>query len=376
MARTVRSLVLASLVLAMLACGLPAGGGQPAPTAGIPEAPVAAEPTPTPEPEPPPPSDFAAVLDAEVAAGDIRYEDGLIRLLRSFLGDPEVTLPAAYGSVVTTEGNSIVERAGEYIAQGTDEAAKAEMVRLLDILFPTPEQLEAYSRPAEANAGARGLARPPGQIDCAGLYAAGFPLEGVTTYPCFEYVSGTAAGGRYTIYYPASWIEGDPRLGWLAPADTAAEESMESFGTYGQVGPVNIIFSLVPASSADFLAQVSLYHPGALEVCPVLIFPSALTLGEGEFKQVLAHELFHCFRCAISPNVLQRNPRRGGNATAEYYSNVCPTSIMSTLGDTLTERQTSPLYLSYRTSGSSVLANASGPRRLALLGRCPIRRVG
>ncbi|MBM2844639.1 MAG: hypothetical protein HW404_2476, partial [Anaerolineales bacterium] len=112
------------LVLAAVACGLPAQTGGPAGTSGAnPPATQAVEPTPTAEPEPPPPpSDFAAVLDAEVAAGEITYEEGLIRLLRSFLGDPEVSLPAAYDEVVTTEGNSIVERAADYIADGTNEA--------------------------------------------------------------------------------------------------------------------------------------------------------------------------------------------------------------------------------------------------------------
>src|SRR3990170_6902180 len=156
------------LVLAAVACGLPAQTGGPAATGANLPATLAVDPPPTTEPEPPPPpSDFAAALDAEVAAGEITYEEGLIRLLRSFLGDPEAALPVAYDEVVTTEGNSIVERAADYIADGTDEAAKAEMARLLDILVPTTEQLQAHSRPAEANFGGPGLAQPPVPLDCA-----------------------------------------------------------------------------------------------------------------------------------------------------------------------------------------------------------------
>ncbi len=316
------------LVLAAVACGLPAQTGGPAATGADLPATLAVEPTPTAEPEPPPPpSDFAAVLDAEVAAGEITYEEGLIRLLRSFLGDPEVTLPAAYAEVVTTEGNSIVERAADYIADGTDEAAKAEMARLLDILVPTTEQLQAYSQPAGANIGGPGLARPPAQIDCAGLYRAGFPLEGVTTYPCFEYVTGSVGGvGSYTIYYPASWAAGDPRRSWLAQADEASQASMVAFGPYGPIGPVNIIFSLVPGGSASYLAQVSAYHPGATDVCPLLIFPSALGRTEGEFKQVVAHELFHCFQLHNLTGQLlgvhQDIKKWWSEGSAEYFSNI------------------------------------------------------
>ncbi len=144
----------------------------------------------------------------------------MIRLLRSFLGDPEVSLPAAYAEVVTTEGNSIVERAEDYIAGGTDEAAKAEMNRLLDLLVPTIEQLEAYSRPAEASFGRPGLAQPPDPLECANLWLAGFPLEGVPTYPCFAYVRSTVSGAAtYTVYFPAAWTLDPPSAsGWSTPA--------------------------------------------------------------------------------------------------------------------------------------------------------------
>jgi hypothetical protein len=320
-------LPLALLAASILACGLPAGGqGIPSGTGEAP-APAPAEPASAPAPEPLPPSDFAEVLDAEVAAGEITYEQGLIRLLRSFLGEEGVTLPLAYSGVVTTEGNSIVERAGEYIAEGPDEAARVEMARLLDVLFPGPEKLEAYSRPATSSLGSPGLARPPAQIDCVGLYRAGFPLDGVTTYPCFEYVSGSVgAVGSYTIYYPAIWYEGHPDREWLEPASAAALASMESLGRYGLIGPVNIIFSLSPGRSASILAQVSAYHPGATDVCPILIFPSALTLGQAEFQQSIAHEMFHCYQLRNFRTQLlgvdQAYKQWWSEGTAEYFSNV------------------------------------------------------
>jgi hypothetical protein len=317
------------LAASILACGLLAGGQDSPSDAGEPPTPAATEPAAAPAPEaapPPPPSDFAEVLDAEVAAGAISYEQGLIRLLRSFLGDDGVSLPEAYGRVVTTEGNSIVERAGEYIADGPDEAARAEMAQLLDVLFPSPEKLEAYSRPATSSRTAPGVARPPAQIDCVGLYRAGFPLAGVTTYPCFEYISGSVGGvGSYTIYYPAVWYDGHPDREWLEPANAAAIASMETFGRYGPIGHVNIIFSLAPDSSATYLAAVS-FIPWTTHTCPMVIYPAALALSEAWFQQAVAHEMFHCFQLrnfrAQMHGVHESYKRWWTEGTAEYFSNV------------------------------------------------------
>ena len=307
-------------VLVSLACSL-VGGETPTSPPGT-ETPTV---EPTSEPEPPP-TDFEAVLEEEVAAGQVTYEDGLIRLLHAFLGDPEAALPDAYDEAVTTEGTGIVERANDYIAGGPDEGARAEMQRLLDLLIPTTEHLQAYGRPATAQRASPGLARPPAQIDCASLWRAGFPLAGVERYPCFEYTIDSVPGiGAYGIYYPASWEPGHPGRAKLQATADAAHDSLTAYGVYGDVGPINIIFSLWE-SPAGFLADVSSRHPGATEVCPVLIYPAAFDLDQGEFKQIVAHELFHCFQLQnLQPQLLgtERPVRKWwSEASAEYFSNV------------------------------------------------------
>lgn len=306
-----------------MACGLPAPTGGPSPVDGSPAAPDLT-PTATAEPAPPP-SDFAAVLEAEVAAGEIRYEDGLIRLLRAFLGDPEVTLPAAYGDVVTNEGNSIVESAGDYIAGGTDEAAKAEMRRLLDLLIPTNEQLEAYSRPAEAGLGGPGQARPLSQVDCADLWRAGFPLAGVTTYPCFAYVRGTVSGAAsYTLYYPTAWAVDDARRAKFELARSAVDEALLAFRAHGAFDDISIIFSMLPGA-ADFLATTHPYEGSRRETCPIMIYPLGLALDDGPFQQTVAHEIFHCFEFHNLPEQMEvphSINQWWSEASAEYFSNV------------------------------------------------------
>ena len=369
------------LVLAILACALPGQGNPPAATAPAADS-AGAGITPTPDREPPPPpSDFAAVLDAEVAAGAIGYEDGLIRLLRSFLGDPEISLPAAYDNVVTREGNGIVERAGDYIAAGTDEAAKAEMQRLLDLIVPSTEQLEAYSQTAEVNLGGPGLTRPVAQVDCAALWLAGFPLEGVSTYPCFEYTRTEVPGvATYTVYFPAAWVGNPTYSPWFEQANAAANESLQVLGRYGGFDDVSLIFSFLPGARANYLATTHDYEGTRRETCPILIYPIALTLSEGEFKQTVAHEIFHCYQFRNLEGqmmVPQATRRWWSESSAEYFSNVVYPEFDYEFGwiDTFDfNSETVPIYrMGYENFGlMQFLANEWGnPGLIRFLGTLP-----
>jgi hypothetical protein len=329
MPRWPRTLALSAVLTALLACSLT--GGTP-PTSS-PPAPVGPSPTVQPSPTPDPldfPSDFETVLTAEVDAGTISYEDGLIRLLRAFLGDGDAGLPDDYTTVRNPEGTGIVERANDYLASGADDTAKAEIQRLLDTLIPTTEQLEYYSQPASSSLRPPGLsrpnARPASQTDCAGLWRAGFPLEGVTRYLCFEYTVGSVPGiGAYTIYYPASWGHDDPGRAKLEATATATQDALSAYGPYGDVGTINIIFSLLPSPSG-FLAEVNSRHARGDESCPILIFPSALGLDEGPFQQTIAHELFHCYQLRNLADQMMGTERPvrkwWSESSAEYFSNV------------------------------------------------------
>jgi hypothetical protein len=124
-----------------------------------------------------------------------------------------------------------------------------------------------------------------------------------------------------------------------------------------------------------------LYHPGALEVCPVLIFPGALGLGEGEFKQSVAHELFHCYQLRNLTeqfySVDQAYKKWWSEATAEYFSNVAFPATnyeFRWIGTFDYNAKNTPLYLmGYENFGFfQFLANRVGNEGvLALLGSMP-----
>lgn len=160
MRRSGRAPALTLLVLIALACSVTGGGSPTPPTVASPVA--TRQSTPTPEPEVLP-SDFEAVLEAEVAAGTTSEGDGIIRLLRAFLGDSDAALPESYGTVRNDEGTGIVERANDYLVTGDDEQAKAQIQQLLETLIPTTEQLQAYGQPVASVARLGGAAAPAAQ---------------------------------------------------------------------------------------------------------------------------------------------------------------------------------------------------------------------
>ena len=93
-----------------------------------------------------------------VENGSWTVEEGLINGLRFMAG--EISSEEAFGDVelMSTEGTGVIHSAQRYLIEGTDEPAKAEIRRYLDMLMPSPETLEQISRPAPQSNAASHLA--------------------------------------------------------------------------------------------------------------------------------------------------------------------------------------------------------------------------
>ncbi len=319
------------LVVASLACNLTSSavrapsGSTPSGASSLVSPTSASEPTPTPK-APPPPSDFETVLAQEVESGEVSYEAGLIRLLKAMVGEADLPLPETYATAVSAEGTGIVGLADEYVRDGAEADARAQMAQLLTVLFPTTEQLHAYGQAETSLVRPAGVASPVQQADCALLWRNGFPLSGVSTYPCLSYRIGSVPGaGSYEIFYPNSWGPDDPGRAKLDLAAEAIQRAMIAYQPYGDTGPVNLIFSIFPSPN-DFAAEVNSGHAREGEACPVLVFPSALEFPDAWFKQVVAHEIFHCFQIVNLTAQMRGTPRSvrkwWSEASAEYFSNV------------------------------------------------------
>jgi hypothetical protein len=106
----------------------------------------------------------------------------------------------------------------------------------------------------------------------------------------------------------------------------AARKAMTTYGPYGDIGPVNIIFTAFDGPT-DILAEVFSHHARADEACPMLIYPLALTdTNEDQFQQSVAHEVFHCFQIRHLHDQMVGTAHSvrqwWSEASAEYFSNV------------------------------------------------------
>ncbi|RPH32846.1 MAG: hypothetical protein EHM90_06595, partial [Chloroflexi bacterium] len=102
-----------------------------------------------PEPRDVAPTTWLDNLVAREAAGDWTLGEGLVATLRVFAGEleaEEVLLEP--DELVDDSGATVVSLARAYLDNGPDEAAKAEILRLLGLLFFTPDELEAVAEPA------------------------------------------------------------------------------------------------------------------------------------------------------------------------------------------------------------------------------------
>ncbi len=367
MARTIRSIVLTSLVLAMLACGLPARTGAPAPSQTD-----SALANPSSEPAPLPAS-MSQAVSAGVRAGVWSEAEGLIRSLRYLAG--ELSAEDVFGDqpLMAAEGTGVVRRAQIYLADPANTEGRDEMTRLMAILVPSRETLDRFSQPASAALRAPGLARPAArpigdEVLCRSLWSTGFPerienAAGELVEPvCLEFHEVGIGGRAHRIYLPAYWEEDAPERALFEPTREALERALELYNAYGpeSVAGTDIVFTDLPLSDRgrlrdDVLAAaddrlVDTVGDRASDLrCHVAIFPVAVDLameegsaevgGEsyGSFRQTIAHELFHCYQMTnlgLGPRPIAPADSLGADPTewwvegsAEYFASVAYPSV-------------------------------------------------
>ena len=226
------------------------------------------------------------------------------------------------------EGSGVVRAAAVYIQTGPDQATRAELQKLLNLIFPDPVQLERHSVRAGAQNLAAGSAQPVGHrlqtVDCSSLFASGFPTDEPGT--CFQYHELTVAGQQYRLYVPISLPAGDGRLALVDPIMTAIQIAVNRFRDFGPMPPADLVFTLLPYSVelADTQAAAWIPTPGA--ACQLAIFPVINEVGDpAQVEQIIAHELFHCFQYQNYRSQTMVGVGVGDwwiEGTAEFFGNV------------------------------------------------------
>ena len=346
---------LAIMLISSLACNL--GGTTPgsngiAPTAileqessgvtppAIPE-PVETAPTAIPEPLP---SGYMELLQNKIASGEWTQEEGLVILLKMFVGEIPVSEVGLGQGVKETEGTGILLLASVYLQTGTDQAAKDEIIRLLNLLVPSQESLDRYSIPEEqaSSGGGPVLAAPAMQdpFQCESLWTAGFPDVRTPSFPCFLFHDLSIAGNSYKVYYPLAWRGDESRNRYYQATLEAIQSSIAQYKTYGDVKSIYFVFTTLAdeADTEDSVTAAStataFFKPATEErleeACPVIINPAAMSDPIPFFKFTIAHEIFHCFQAwnlhdqHIGPG---KDSWWWGEGTAEYFANLVYPSV-------------------------------------------------
>ena len=116
--------------------------------------------------------------------------------------------------------------------------------------------------------------------------------------------------------------------------EAAMEAMLASAAVYGQWGTIadaTIIFSLLPYADSSGTGFMSVpwqqMSPG--EPCPILIYTDSFGVNLDQFKQAVAHELFHCYQAWNYPAVvnLYSANRWWVEGGAEYFSNVVYSAV-------------------------------------------------
>lgn len=317
------------LILALLlsACGGPAApventpslpASAPQPSATLTAATPTAQPTPAPTPEPIPAGDTSDLLAQALAAGVVSEEEGLIAWLKALTGEADLP-PYLAAETLSGEVMGMLARIQAYLQTGTNEAAKAEMLRLQALAFPSETDLLRYAEPAS-------LARAPRHAVLRPQTAS--PCPNREEFICLRYAEFADRGFNYRVFYPR---DADPRLGewWLPYLDVTRDtlqRSLDRFSSLAPVGPVTIVFHPIPAvpGFTSYAAYPQTIHTAGT-ACPVFIYTTVATghISPGDYAQVLAHEIFHCLQ---SYNFRSRAVTHYTSAAwwvesiAEYYS--------------------------------------------------------
>ena len=290
-----------------------------------------AAPTAIPEPVP---TGYADLLQEKIDPGEWTLEEGLVTMLKLFVGETQASQAGLGEGVRETEGTGVLQLAGHYLQTGSDQAAKDELTRLINLLVPTQEALDRYSIPYEQASGrSPKLAAPVRQDpeECSSLWTDGFP-DGTPSVACYLVDGYTVAGSSSRVYAPVAWHGDASRDAYYTATMEAIRDTVPVFMSYGEVKNIYFVFSTLDSLGPDFLAY-TYYRSVDLptEACPVVIYPAALTsLTPARFKQRIAHEIFHCFQAL---NVSDQLLGPGGDqqwweeGTAEYFSNLVYPSV-------------------------------------------------
>lgn len=277
-----------------------------------------------------PPISFDDLLLAGIESGKWTEGEGLVLFLQYIVGEITESEIEDVSDVVGKSGTGLVRMAGDYLNKpDADPTQKQEIERLIRMLFPPQDVLDAISAQALAPSSSKTSAQPPAVdsqnqqacMDFAGTGYDGAIDLGVT---CYYYEEMDLDGRVFRVYYP-EWMEGNEAM------ETVIGYTMDALGEAAIlylsfpdliVRDVNLVFSIIPDQNGNALGE-QYYFDVSDEACPLTMYPESTRTTVQRYKQIVAHEMFHCVQDWSFPNTSPYGTHSWWlEGTADYYSNL------------------------------------------------------
>lgn len=305
----------------------------PTPTGTVPTNPATLTVAPE-QPEALPPLAYEELLVAGVESGLWTEGEGLVLFLQYFVGgEPAGEIPQI-SQVAVTMGTGVIHLAWEYLNQAdSDPAQMKEIVRLLRILSPPQEVLDAISRPVSLNTGAKLAALRLGpsaqnQTACMDFAETGYEGYFDPGVNCYHYVENELDGKILRVYYPEWWqgdAEKENHIGITMDALAKAALTYSQFSAL-TIKDIHLVFAILPNED---IAGHQIPFNTANQACPITMFPLAFEeYSEGQYRQMIAHEIFHCAQEWSFPGGTPYSAHAWWKeGSAEYFSNLVEPTV-------------------------------------------------
>ncbi len=270
---------------------------------------------------------LSELLDVKVEKGEWSQGEGLVEILRYFIGEVEIGEYPEFENVIEENGTGILRLALEYMSQKPDDTEIInELNRLISQIKPSDEVLDLISQPANGttNTGNTKIAIPNKQASadsCANFQQLGFDPDHFNGEHCYVYEEAMVNGQTYRIYYP-SWWQGDETMKVIT--DNSLVALIDSAATYSELGNFYDINMIISLTTHPKLANVlAIQHPiSGSATCPITFFNTFGGRTIDVFKQIVAHEAFHCFQDWNTPAGAYDSNKWWMEGSSEYFSNI------------------------------------------------------
>jgi hypothetical protein len=230
---------------------------------------------------------FVDNLLAKEAAGEWTRGEGLVATLGLFAGEVETDEVLPQPDLLDSSGTGVIRMAREYLEDGPDAEARAEIARLLNLLVPSREQMEATAGEGPPMAApafhALSLGAAQAQEDCIYWFGTNVCASDAV-FPELDKLFGK---GKYSGIVPEKPTHGwtDDHILW---AMQAVKDSAKKYEAMGKMPKVFFVLTPwdAPRALTDTELETCLVHLNT----PMQFF----NFNKYEFMQVTAIEMAHC----------------------------------------------------------------------------------